>query len=204
MPLSPVLSKIYDQYLSDVNKLVMVKTNIAGYFFDAILRMDHTSSLTITEHPVETGAAISDHAFVNPAVLVMEIGMSDVVKSLVNGQFEDGWSRSTKAFEVLQKLQKDREPLQVVTRLKKYDNMLIETIAVPDDNTTLFGLRATVTMREVFVAQVKTEKISARPQVTDSTNRGHLQVQSLDESTLRQVLNLFLGHLSQNYNITPK
>ena len=112
--------------------------------------------------------------------------MSDVAQSLVSGQFVGGWSRSVTAYQVLLGLQQQRIPLQVLTRLKLYKNMLIETIAAPDDYTTLYGLKATVTMREIFIAQVKTVKISARPQVTDSTPRGEVQVKPVDESTMHK------------------
>ena len=36
----------------------------------------HTDTLTITDHPVEQGAPITDHAFKNPAELSMRIGWS--------------------------------------------------------------------------------------------------------------------------------
>jgi len=211
MGLYPVLPKDYQKYLSnptgtfDGLQLIYVKTNIAGFFFDAFLRIKHTSSLTITEHPVETGAAITDHSYINPAVLVMEVGMSDVSASLVNGQFEGGWSRSVTAYQVLLWLQQQRIPFEVVTRLRNYKNMLIETIVAPDDHTTLHGLKATVTLKEVFVATVQTVKVSANPHIADSTPRGEQQpIPVKPGSTLYQALEMFLGHLSQNYNITPK
>lgn len=185
--LPPVLGSQYQQYLSDTSQLIYVKTNIGGFFFDAFIKEEHTTSLTITNHPVETGAAISDHAYVNPAQLVMDIGMSDVSESLVSGQFSGGWSRSSTAYAILLELQKQRIPLQVLTRLNLYQNMLIETIAAPDDHTTLYGLKATVTMKEIFVATVQTVKISARPQVTDSTNRGEIQVTQPSQSILSQI-----------------
>jgi len=171
-----------------VQDKVYVKTNIAGYFFDAILQTNYTRSLTITQHPVETGAAISDHAFVNPVELTMQIGMSDVMKSIIQGQFSQGGSRSKTAFEVLAQLQSQRIPMDVMTtKFGQFKNMLIETIAVPDDYTTQFGLKATVTLKEVFVATVKTVKVSARPQVTDSTNRGEVVPQAPNASVWKQI-----------------
>lgn len=167
-----------------LQQLVFVKTNIAGFFFDAFLQISHTSSTTITSHPVETGAAIADHAFMNPAELVMQIGMTDVATSIIDDQFIQGNSRSVTAFQVLQELQKQRQPMQVTTRLKVYQNMLIESISAPDDYMTLEGLKATVTLKEVFVASVQTVKVSARPQVTDSTNRGNVEPIKPDESIL--------------------
>lgn len=170
--------------MADQSQLVYVKTNIGGYFFDAFLKAEHTTSLTITDHPVETGAAISDHAYVNPAQLVMDVGMTDVAQDIVSGQFGGGWSRSVTAYRLLVQLQQSRIPFQVLTRLNLYSNMLVETISAPDDNTTRYGLKATVTMKEIFVATVQTVKISARPQVTDATAMGQVQPVPVDPGSI--------------------
>lgn len=48
----------------------------------------HTDDLEITEHPVEQGAMISDHAYKRPAKLVMNLGWSNSPSSsgsLING-----------------------------------------------------------------------------------------------------------------------
>lgn len=171
------------------NDLILIKTNVGGWFFDAFLRLDHTSKLTITTHPVQTGANISDHAYLEPKELTIEIGMSDTAKSLADNQFEGGWSRSVKAYEILRSLQASRIPMQVLTRLGVYQNMLIETITVPDDYRTLYGLRATITMKEILVATVQTVKISSNPHITDSTNRGDLNAVPVkpNESILYQL-----------------
>ncbi|GAB6170546.1 hypothetical protein JCM15765_03950 [Paradesulfitobacterium aromaticivorans] len=177
----------------NLQQLIYAKTNIGGFFFDAFLQVDYSRSLTITEHPVETGASISDHAYINPVQLIMQIGMSDAVKGVVSGQFSQGVSRSLTAFQVLAELQQQRIPLNVMTRMGSFGNMLVETISVPDDYTTLYGLKATVSLREVFVATVKTVKISARPQVTDSTNRGTVEPVKPDESFLYQAEKILKG-----------
>jgi hypothetical protein len=176
--------------LPDLQRLIYLKTNVAGYFFDAFFRVDHTSKLNITEHPVETGANISDHAFVEPAELVIEIGMSDTAKSIVKGQFTDGKSRSVTAYKLLKELQAQRIPLQIHTRLSNYKNMLIETISVPDDYRTQYSLKATVTFKEILIASTKTVKISARPQVTDSTNKGSVEPVEPNQSILKQLSNM--------------
>jgi hypothetical protein len=181
-------SRILDLASPQIKDLIYCKTNIGGWFFDAFLKMDHTSRLTITDHPVQTGAAITDHAFLQPRQLSMDIGMSNVAKSFVNGQFSSGYSRSATAFEVLKQLQQLRVPIQINTRLGLYKNMLIEVLSAPDDYTTLNGLRCTVTFREIIVAQVKTVRISARPQVTDKSNRGTPEPVQPNQSILKQVL----------------
>lgn len=170
-----------------LQQLIYIKTNIAGYFFDAVLQENYSRSLTITSHPVETGANISDHAYINPVELTMLIGMSDSMTSVVDGQFSDGKSRSQSAFQVLAALQEQRIPLKVMTQLGSFNNILVETIAVPKDYTNKYNLKATVTLKEVFVASVKTVKISARPQVTDSTNKGTVNPVQPNASILKQL-----------------
>ncbi len=166
---------------------VVIKTNLAGYYFDAILSSQHESSLTVTAHPVESGAAISDHAFVNPRQLTLQIGMSDAAKDIYPGQFEGGPAgRSVTAYRLLCDLQKSRIPVKVLTRLGEYDNMVIESVSASDDNKTAFGLRATVTLREILVAVVTTVKVSSRPHVTDSTERGAVEPKKLPQSWLSQ------------------
>lgn len=172
-----------------VQELILVKTNIGGMFFDAFLRLDHTSKLNITSHPVQTGANISDHAYLEPKQITIEIGMSDVAKDLITNQFSGGWSKSVTAYQKLRELQASRVPLDVLTRLGIYRNMLIETITAPDDYRTLSGLKATITMKEVLVASVQTVKVSANPHMTDYTNRGEVQAGKVqdDETMARQI-----------------
>ncbi len=163
----------------DIPQLVGIKTNIEGYFFDAFLKVDHTSKLTITSHPVEEGANIADHAYLEPQTLTMEIGMSDACVSYIFGQFRQKYTRSVSAYDTLLRLQAERTPLTVHTRLKTYKNMLIENITAPDDYTTLFGLRVTVTLTEIITAKTQTvvieNKTSAEPQKTGSTKKGTVQ-----------------------------
>jgi hypothetical protein len=159
-------------------ELILIKTNLGGYFLDAVFKIEHTTTLTITQHPVETGAAISDYAFLNPAHVVLDIGMTDVAQDLIQGQFSMGAafpSRSVNAYQLLKMLQSLRMPVQLVTRLNNYDNMLVSSIVATDDKTTQNSLRATITMQEILVAAVTAVKISARPQTTGSTKLGTVQ-----------------------------
>jgi len=166
-------------------------TQIGDYVFDAYFSIQHDTNLTITQSPVQTGANISDHAYMEPKELTFEIGMSDVMKSVIVGQFSEGQSRSVNAYNVLRTLQEQRIPIQVITRLGVYQNMLIETISAQDDNTTHSGLRATVTMREILVVAVTTVKISARPQTSTTTNSGDQKAEKADESILKKIEGLW-------------
>ena len=184
---------ILDLNSPPISSLVYLKTNIGGWFFDAILRSTHTSRLKITDHPVQTGAALTDHSYLEPKELTMEIGMSDTATSLIPGQFTGGWSRSVQAFRVLKELQAIRVPMQVHSRLGLYQNMLIEEISAPDDFTTLNGLRCTVTLREIIVAQVRTVKISSKPAVTDRAVTGKRESVKANVSVAEQIIRKVTG-----------
>jgi len=161
-------------------------TTQGNYVFDAYFSINHESNLAITEHPIQTGASISDHAYMEAQSVTFEIGMSDVMKDIsassVSPFTGTSSSRSVNAYTVLRQLQKDRIPLDAITRLGTYNNMLIESISAPDDNKTLFGLKATVTLKEIFVVSVTTVKISKRSQKSESTNEGDQKPQVANES----------------------
>lgn len=167
--------------------LLYCKTNIAGYFFDGFMRVEHSRELELTENPVETGAAIVDHAYVKPSQLEMEIMMSDVHQSYVPGQFTEGPFRSNNAWKILRKLQEDRIPFSVFTKLGLYDNMLITRLTATEDSKSYRGLSAIVTLREIPVARVKKVAISSASQTTDSTQMGKVESVTTD-SKLESIL----------------
>lgn len=160
----------------DAVQMVLMKTNIGGLFFDAVVHVDTEESLTITSHPVQNGANISDHAFREPTHITMDIRMSDAMASRVPGQFSGAYTKSVSAYRRLLDLQRSRIPFSVLTRLGSYKNMLIENISAPDDPTMLNGLSCTVAMREVLVANVAVAKVSAR-QWTTEVNKKRQEVQ---------------------------
>ena len=167
-----------------IQQLLMVKTNIGGYFFDAIFSTDTEHSLTITQHPVQTGANVSDHAFVNPIRISMQVGVSDAMAYRAGADYGgDGSTKSIQAYRLLCKLQELRIPMDVVTRLNTYKNMLIESIEVNDDVSTLCALKATVNLVQVLVVNVSTEKISARQWTTDAQKKAQ-EVQPKDNRTI--------------------
>lgn len=176
-----------------IRSYVYAKTHIGGWFFDAILQATHTSTLTITEHPVQAGASLTDFAFRQPRTLSLNIGMSDVATSFIPGQFSGGSSRSVQAYNVLDQLQQSRIPVQVYTRLGLYQNMLVETLTVQDDHTTAHGLRCTVDLKEVLVATVSVVKVSANKAVTDKAQKGKQQPKGIPPSLLSILGNLING-----------
>ena len=179
--------------------MVSIKTDVEGYVFDAFLKLDHERRLTITDHPVEEGANISDHSFLEAKSLSIEIGMSDVGDSIIDGQFGHRSTRSISAFDTLCRLQAERNPITINTKLAKFENMLIENITSPDDFTTMNGLKATIFFREIIIVSTDTASLpnrtSTAPQKTGNTNRGAVQPSASEDnrSTLRRAADALRG-----------
>jgi hypothetical protein len=149
---------------------------LGGIIPDVVVEEVHTDTLTITDHPVEQGAAISDHAFMNPAELSMRIGWSasslalnGVISGIVSGSLLSGKIKSVKdIYESLLKLQRSRKPFGVSTGKRLYQNMLIKSIATTTDGTTENALVCTVVLREVILVRAQTGSLPAATQADPS------------------------------------
>lgn len=150
----------------------LIKFQETTYFFDAILSVDHFQELRTTFHPVQNGAPIIDHAFLLPARVVLEIGMSDLMDTYKQGMFDNYTTKSVSAYQTLLYLQGLRVPLTVNTRLNNYKNMVIESVRSRDDQTTFHGLRALVSFVEIIQGTVILTPPSARENASSTTNIG--------------------------------
>ena len=122
------------------------------FIFDAAVRAEDEMEVEITHNPVQTGASLSDHAFLLPTRLVVEFLMSDCMQSYVSGQFSGNASRSVAAYQTLLDIQASFALIQVSTRLKQYSNMLIQRVSAVEDVTTRFAGKFTVVFQQVLIA----------------------------------------------------
>lgn len=151
-------STLYMKALPNISELQTGDVEY-GYFFDAFIVESHTGSVRITEHPVQTGATISDHAYNIPDKLTLQIFVSDSMDCVVYNQFSKYSTKSLSAYQVLRDLKTKRLPLSVRTRLHYYKNMLIESMSVNDDYKTANSLRCTVMLREIIMADVNAQTV---------------------------------------------
>lgn len=133
-------------------KLLVKSKSFGRLSVDAVISTDHQANLTLTEHPVQQGAPVSDHAYMNPDEVSVEIGMTDVMEG-------SGADHSVNAYNTFRALMEKREPVTVVTRLKTYEDMMITTISSLDDHTTMHALRATIYFTKVNIVDVSTVKV---------------------------------------------
>lgn len=145
---------------------------------NVVLEEIGTDDLDITDHPIEVGTPISDHAFRKPAELVMRVGWSNSAPLSVMGIPVPGLSQGlataitsfgendyvTDVYEELRLLQEEREPFDVMTGKRLYRNMLIRSMVVTTDETTENTLMVQVRMREVIIVRAT---VSAVPPEED-------------------------------------
>lgn len=156
--------------------------NLNGLVFDAWLRLHHTNSLTYTQHPVESGANITDHSFVNPIRFSFDIGMTDCVKSLIPGQFPATPTRAINAYNTLVQLQATRQFLTLDSKYGHYESILIESIDVSDDYQTSEALKATINLVQIIVADTQLIVLTLNPNATNTTPRGQVSSQPIPGS----------------------
>jgi len=105
--------------------------------------------MEITMHPVENGAQISDHAFLRPREIELEIGW-------------DGSTNPGDAFNQLKQLQAARVPFTVYTDRDVIDNMLVAGIATVTDQRTAYSFLAIVRCRQVNLVSTQSTVVSPR------------------------------------------
>ncbi|KAA1194856.1 phage baseplate protein [Photorhabdus heterorhabditis] len=162
-----------------------------------VIAEKHTDALEITEHPVEIGAAVSDHAYKKPSEITMELGFAGGGSLL---DFVDtskiGLNMGLSPKETYQKildLQELREPFKVITGKRTYENMLIKAIEVTTDRHSENVLLCTLTLREVIISSTQVvqvaEKESMKTGVSTSAveNSGTKAPKPINESVLSEI-----------------
>jgi hypothetical protein len=143
------------------------------YFFDAVMRSDHSEPVAITRLPVQNGAAMTDHAYLLPPRIILEVEMSDAMDSFVQGQYSGAGTKSVSFYRTMQTLRTLRLPMTLQTRLSDYVNVMLEEIRASDDVRTLFGFKGTLIFTQVYMGIVQQgQTTSARPDANNTSNPG--------------------------------
>lgn len=151
---------------------------------DVVISEKHSDVLEITEHPVERPTSsragfVADHAYRRASELVMEVGFSgggsllDMVDTSAIGlSFGSG---PKEIYSQLLDLQRSKEPFDVVTGKRLYNNMLIRVLDVTTDRTSENVLMASVTMREVITTQAQNITGASKENMTEGANTSAVQ-----------------------------
>lgn len=172
------------------------KSKIGDIEIAVSLQEVYLDTLQITEHPVERGAAITDHSFKRPCELTLQCGWSnggfDQLSQTVSAFFKGGEiSTDTYVASVYSKLlalQEKREPFDVITGMRKYTDMLLVSLGVTRDQQTAGILMVNATLKQVVIVNTKATTLpdkdaQASPEDTQPVeNQGNKTVTSGDPS----------------------
>jgi hypothetical protein len=134
------------------------KRRFADFTAQVTVIESHNDEVTLTDHPVEQGAPITDHAYKNPAQLTLVVGWSN---SGSGGQTQ-GAAYVRDVYERLLKVQGLREPFDVTTGKRNYSNMVIVSLATETDKETENSLIVSVGLREVRIVRTQAVNIPSR------------------------------------------
>ncbi len=164
-----ILSAIFRQQTRKIGLLVP----------SVIISEKHQDALEITEHPVEVGAAVNDHAYKRAAEVTMEVGFAG------GGSLLDFVDTSTiglslgkspeEVYQELRELKESREPIDVITGKRKYSNMLIRGIEVTTDKTSENVLMCVLTLREVILSQTESVTVADKENMQDGVSTSAMQ-----------------------------
>lgn len=180
--------------------------SIAGIVPNVVVEESHHDELTITDHPVEQGASISDHAYKQPSEVTCRYGWSnsslllnaaiDFATGLLQGSFSGASGDALDVSDVYQKLldlQQSRQPFDLTTGKRAYSNMLIKSLSVTTDAASENALMLTAVMRQIIIVQTQVTTLQpaanhADPQSTAPVqNTGTVQPQASNTSLLYRV-----------------
>lgn len=145
----------------------------------------HSDEMEITDHPVEQGSTISDHAFARPSEVILTIAWSNSpnnagplnqllgaaanaspllqkvigVGELIGGvasALSSGDPVTVQKYKGLLKFYNDRRIFDVYTGKRVYKNMLIKSMATTTDVKTENSLILRVTMKQILMAKTQT------------------------------------------------
>lgn len=136
--------------------LVFPKTNtqIDALVLDASISESHQAEVEVTEHPVESGAAIVDHARPKPDSVTIEGVVSNT--PLDTTQTDDALT----AYAKLLALKDSPKLITIVTELRTYEDMLLTSLSVPRDTRTGDALRFTAVFKRVKLVKNKSTTVT--------------------------------------------
>ncbi|MEC4682382.1 MAG: hypothetical protein VST70_01690 [Nitrospirota bacterium] len=151
---------------------------------DVTFEERHEDSLTITDHPVEQGASITDHAFLNPVSVEIKVGFKPKTGLLMAANFltSGGVPYLNQVYQNVLNLQKSRVLNVVMTGKRLYTNMLVERITCVTDRDTENVLRLTISCRQAIIVQ--TQAVTFAPNSSMSAPQKTGSVQNLGQKSL--------------------
>jgi hypothetical protein len=127
---------------------IILRSRLIGPFqANVTIEERHVDELSVSEHPVEQGAAISDHSFKRPASVIIRAGWSNSSRQANNDP-----NYVIEIYEGFLALQASRIPFEILTGKRAYLNMLITRLTAVTDKDNENALMMICECREILIA----------------------------------------------------
>lgn len=161
------------------NALFMTGRSIGGIIPDVTIEEVSTDRLIVTKHPVERGAAVSDHSYKEPSSLTMRIGWSDsnsLTRSIVSGSLFSGSIKSAvDMYQDMLKLQVSGNRFDVVTGKRTYTDMLLTQVRLTTDKETENAVLLELELEQQIVVQTTSVSLVTAQDQADPAATGPVQ-----------------------------
>lgn len=153
--------------------------------FDAVTNEGHTEEVNVTTHKVEDGSDITDNIRLTSPSLTMDVIVSNTpyalhdqfiiigaitVYNLVSGHgIGDQTDEAVNAYTALKELLRAKTILRVQTHVEIYDNMVLTSINVSRDKSTVKTLKASLNFQQIRMATSQTIKVPDKYKKGDDT-----------------------------------
>jgi hypothetical protein len=139
--------------MAEINLLFQpTYTTIDTLQLDAAVSVQHQSEVDVTDHPVEDGSSISDHARTKPLTVTIEGIVSDTSTRLED---ERGEKFSDQAYASLKNLRDTHKLIQIVTPRETYTDMILQSLSIPENAQTGEALRFTAIFKQIRIVKSK-------------------------------------------------
>jgi len=151
--------------------------SLGGLTFTVTISEAEKQTAKLTDYPVEDGVSYSDHVILAPCEVTVQVGQG----------VDDAETDPRDKLDKLRELMTAREPIELYTGKSYYKSMIITSISTTTDAKTETVMIASVTLREVRIAQTQAAAVPVisktrqkQPKKTQaSTKRGTQQVQTV-------------------------
>jgi hypothetical protein len=173
--------------------------SIGGFQIDAFINERYSFSNSVTDIPMEDGSHASDHVVEN----ALEIQISGFIGRVeftawegpMSGpsasQAKDPKERIKAAYFELLRLKSERQPVDLVTGLDTYPNMVITSFDIDRNASTGMDLPFEMTFKQIRVIKSETTAINVKPnlpsadQVAGTADMGVAGTNKVDQESNR-------------------
>lgn len=142
-----------------VGTIFRPRRSLGVFVPDCVVDETHTDDLVITQHPVERGSPITDHAYKQPEELRVTYAWSNSNISAI-ADFSENYCK--RVYQSLLELQASCVPIEVVTGKRTYTDMLIAGMTTTTNRETEYMLSVTIFLKKINL--VSTQLVDLPPQ----------------------------------------